>query len=91
MAQVQVSGGYKQLSATANCSPNPCNMLGVFCSSASGTPSVTIYDSATTTTTTKIVDTFTPVAGTWYPFPAACSNGLYVVIAATTSITVFYD
>jgi hypothetical protein len=53
-------------------------------------PSSTGYDDAATGTTTKLVDTFTPVAGTWYPMPFAFSKGLNVVIGGTVSATVGY-
>ena len=59
------TGGYKQISATGNVSAYPCKVVGIFVSAASGTPTITVYDSATTTTTAKVVDTFTPVAATW--------------------------
>ena len=80
----------KQLSASANVKASSGSLIGIFCSSASGSPTITIYDDAASGTTTKIVDTFTPVAGTFYRLPCSYANGLNVVIAATTSITVFY-
>lgn len=84
------AGGYKQISATGNVSAYPVKIVGLFVSAASGTPTVTIYDSATTTTSTKVVDTFTPVAATFYPIPAATSAGLYIVLGGTVSATVIY-
>ena len=84
------TGGYKQLLATANVSAYPCKLVGIFVSAASATPTITVYDSATTTTTAKVVDTFTPAAATWYTIPAATAAGLYVVIGGTVSATVIY-
>lgn len=84
------AGGYKQISATGNVSAYPAKIVGIFVSSASSTPTITIYDSATTTTTAKVVDTFTPVAATFYPIPAATGAGIYVVIGGTVSATVIY-
>ena len=84
------TGGYKQISATGNVSAYPCKIVGIFVSAASSTPTITVYDSATTTTTAKIVDTFTPAAATFYPIPAASAAGLYVVIGGTVSATVIY-
>lgn len=82
-------GGFKQLSATTNICAAPVNLLGVFCSSSTvGT--LTVYDDAATGTTTKAVDTFTMVAGTWYPIPISTSKGLYFVIGGTTSITAVF-
>ena len=83
-------GGYKQISATGNVSAYPTKLVGFFVSAASGTPTITVYDSATTTTTAKIVDTFTPVAATWYAMPMSTSAGLYVVIGGTVSATVVF-
>ena len=84
------TGGYKQISATGNVSAYPAKIVGIFVSAASSTPTITVYDSATTTTTAKVVDTFTPVAATWYTIPAATSAGIYVVIGGTVSATVIY-
>jgi hypothetical protein len=79
-----------QISSSTNIKPSSGSLLGIFVSSASGSPTVAVYDSATTTTTAKLVDTFTPVAGSFYRLPLSFANGLYVAIGATTSITVFY-
>ena len=84
------TGGYKQISAPGNVSAYPAKIVGIFVSAASSTPTITVYDSATTTTTDKVVYTFTPVAATWYPIPASTSAGLYVVIGGTVSATVIY-
>mgnify|MGYP003704934785 CR=1 FL=1 len=83
-------GGYKVISATGNVAPIAKKMLGIFVSAASSTPTITVYDSATTTTTAKVVDTFTPVAATFYPIPAATGAGIYVVIGGTVSATIIY-
>ena len=83
-------GGYKQISATGNVAPISKKMVGIFVSAASSTPTITIYDSATTTTTAKVVDTFTPVAATWYTIPVAFASGIYVVVGGTVSATVVY-
>lgn len=88
MTIVNEAYSYKQISATTNVRPVSGVLGGIFVSAASATPTITVYDSATTTTTTKIVDTFTPVAGTYYPLPFSLSNGCYVVISGTVSCTV---
>lgn len=84
------TGGYKQITATGNVSAYPCKLVGIFVSAATSTPTITVYDSATTTTTAPVVTVFTPTAGTWYTIPAATSAGLYVVIGGTVSATVIY-
>jgi hypothetical protein len=85
-----ITGGYKQITATGNVAPIASDLLGIFVSAASGTPTITVYDSATTTTTAPIVSVFTPVAATYYTIPASASSGIYVVISGTVSATVFF-
>jgi hypothetical protein len=84
------AGGYKQIAATANVSPIPATLLGIFVSAATTTPTITVYDDAGTGTTTKMVDTFTPTAGTWYQIPASASKGIYMVFSGTVSATVVF-
>jgi nitrogenase subunit NifH len=86
----QYVGGYKQITATGNVSPIGCKLLGIFVSSSTlGT--VTIYDSATTTTSTKVVDTTVALTGgTWIPIPVAFASGIYIVVGGTLSATVVY-
>ena len=81
-------GGYHQITATGNIVPYSTSMLGIFVSAASATPTITIYDSATTTTSTTVVSVFTPVSATWYPIPVSVGAGLYIVISGTVSATV---
>lgn len=63
---------------------------GIFVSAASVTPTITVYNN-TAGSGTKILDTFTPVAGTFYDVPNCIfDTGLYVTISGTVSCTVFY-
>ncbi len=83
---------YAQISATTNVSGATNGYLGgIFVSSVSGSPTITVYDEATSGTTTKLIDTFTPVAATWYPMPAHFRAGCNVVIGATVSCTVMFN
>jgi ABC-type nitrate/sulfonate/bicarbonate transport system substrate-binding protein len=69
-------------------------LKGIFVSAASGTPTITVYDSAAATTTTTLLGVFTPVAATSYILPlegAYAKNGIYVVIGGTVSATVLYE
>ena len=80
---------YKQIAASANCKADQGALRGIFVSAASATPTITVYDSATTTTTVPIVTVFTPAAATFYSMgDLAFSNGCYVVISGTVSCTV---
>lgn len=85
------TAGYKaNISATGNVSPRACDILGIFVSAASATPTIALYDSATTTTSDPIVTTFTPAAATFYPIPASTESGAYIVISGTVNCTVFF-
>lgn len=77
---------YTQISATTQIKTGAGVTAGIFVSAASATPTITVYDD--TGTTTKIVDTFTPVAATWYTLPFAFGTGLRVVISGTVSCSV---
>ncbi len=86
---------YKQISASANIKTMPGKFKGIFVSAASATPTITVYDSAATSTSDpKVLDTFTPVAATSYLLPldgAYTKTGIYVVIGGTVSATVIFE
>jgi len=65
-------------------------LLGIFVASASATPTITIYDQ-TSAAVPILVNTFTPIAGTWYPLPFAFATGLYVAISGTVDCTVSFS
>jgi hypothetical protein len=79
---------YEQISSSTNVQKRSCVIGGIFVSSASSTPTITVYDSETTTTTTKVIDTFTPVGAQFYPIAASLTAGCYVAISGTVSCTV---
>lgn len=81
---------YKQVAASGNVCANDGILGGIFVSAASATPTITLYDDAGTGTATKIVDTFTPTPGTYYPMPFGFAKGLNVVIGGTVSAIVGY-
>jgi hypothetical protein len=85
---------YTQIDATANIKPSAGKLIGIMVTAASSTPTITVYDSAATTTTTPIFKVFTPTAGTAYNFGVNgiyANNGIYIVISGTVSATVYYD
>lgn len=84
------AGSAKQISASGNVLAYGCNLLGFFVSAASATPTITVFDSVDTQQVNKIVDTFTPIAGTWYPIPVQLQKGLNIVIGGTVSATVVF-
>ena len=81
------------LDATALVKSAPAKLKGIFVSAASSTPLITVYDTQTSGTSVKVLDTFTPVAGTNYNFYDGLNtaNGIYVVISGTVKCTVYYE
>ena len=82
------------ITATANLKPSFGKLKGIFVSSASSTPTITIYDSAAATTTKTLIGVFTPVSATNYFFPAdglQFNDGLYIVISGTVAATVSFE
>lgn len=82
------------ITATANLKPSFGKLKGIFVSSASSTPTITIYDSAAATTTKTLIGVFTPVSATSYFFPVdglQFNNGLYIVISGTVAATVSFE
>ena len=85
---------YKQLAATNQTKVGAGKLKGIFVSAASGSPTMTIYDTKNAGTSIKIIDTFIPVAATMYNFGADgifFNDGLYFVIANTVSWTAIYE
>lgn len=85
---------YTQTDATANIKSSAGKLIGIMVTAASGTPTITVYDSAAATTTTPIFKVFTPTAATAYNFGVNgiyANKGIYIVISGTVSATVYYD
>lgn len=87
-AAVAQFGTYSQITATTTILSKPGQLLGIFVASASATPTIQVLDGAGGAT---VVDTFTPVAATWYPMPIRTNAGLRVVISGTVDCTVVYN
>lgn len=85
---------YTYISASANIKPMAGKLKGIFVSSASSTPTITVYDSAAATTTNTILGTFTPAAATSYILPldgAYAKDGIYVAISGTVTATIIWE
>lgn len=65
-------------------------MFGIFVASASASPTIAVLD-GNTSSGTVMVNTFTPVAGTYYPIPGLFQTGLFVTIGGTVDCTVFWE
>lgn len=87
---------YKQISSTTQIKQGAGKLKGIFVSSVSGSPTITVYDELQGGTTRVMLNTFTPAAATMYPISGDdngvfFTNGLYVVIAATVECTFMYE
>lgn len=80
------NGAFKLLTAGALVRTGPWQMLGLFVSQASATPTVEVYNALTSGTATCIAQ-FTPVAGTWYSMPVSGAIGLTVALGGTVQGT----
>ena len=85
---VSETGTYKNISASALVFTGACDLLGIFVAS-SAAATVLVYDQ-TSAAVPIVANTFTAIAGTFYPIPAHCGNGIYVTITGTADMTVFY-
>ena len=88
-ANIQIAGQYKQLTASANCSPVPACIFGILCSTNTN-GKVTLYDDPATGTSTPITGAITLTASTYIPLPISTTKGLYAVLTGTTNITIVY-
>lgn len=83
MAFVSESCNYKNITATTTIYTGDGAILGIFVASVSGSPTIKVSDGTGT-----IVNTFTPVAATWYTLPFRFQTSLIVAIASTVDCTV---
>jgi hypothetical protein len=85
---------YTYITASKQIKVGAGKLKGIFVSSASSTPTITIYDVQTGTATT-MVGVFTPVGATYYPMGnydgAYFNQGLNVVLGGTVAATVIYE
>lgn len=81
---------YKNLAASGQVSAKPGKLLGIFVAQASATPTIKVWDSAAGSGAV-LVNTFTPIAGTWYAMPFKCAVGCFVTISGTVDCTVSFQ
>jgi hypothetical protein len=80
MAVVQEVYGYYPFTATGNVFPRAGAMAGITISTAGN---LTVYDSATTTTTTPILAITAVTAGQYVALPCGLASGCYIVATCT--------
>ncbi len=86
MTPVSESGNYTNLTSTTTVTTSPGALLGIWVSSASGSPTIKVQDGSAT-----MANTFTPVAATWYPLPFRFGTSLVITIANTVDCTVSWS
>lgn len=89
MNLVSEAGNATNLSASAQILAGKGYLLGIFVASASSSPTIKVWDSLSATGGI-LANTFTPVAGTFYPMPFIVGTGIYVTISGTVDCTVSY-
>lgn len=85
---------YTAITATTQIKRDAGKLNGIFVSSASGTPTITVYDSFSSSTSDPVVlATFTPTGNTMHNFFQGLytNKGIYVVIGGTVSATISYE
>ena len=85
---------YTAITSTTQIKRDAGKLNGIFVSSASGTPTITVYDSFSSSTSDPVViATFTPTANTMHNFFQGLytNKGIYVVIGGTVSATISYE
>lgn len=87
MESVILTSNPKRLAASGAAWNGPGALAGIFVASTSGSPTIQVFDSLAGSGAI-LVNTFTPVAATWYPMPFLFSVGCFVVIGGTVDCTV---
>jgi hypothetical protein len=85
---------YTAITATAQIKRDAGKLNGIFVSSASSTPTITVYDSSASSASDPVVlATFTPTGNTMHNFFQGLfvNKGIYIVISGTVSATISYE
>lgn len=83
---VTESQNFKNITATTTLYTGAGGLLGIFVASASSSPTIKVQNGTNT-----LVNTFTPVAATFYPMPGCFNTSLVVTIGGTVDCTVFWS
>jgi hypothetical protein len=85
---------YAAITATSQIKTSAGKINGIFVSSASSTPTITVYDSFKSSNSDPVVlATFTPTGNTnlnFYP-GLYVNKGIYVVISGVASVTIAFE
>lgn len=75
---------YKNFTSTTTIALPNLKLLGIFCASSTG-GTIKVQDGSNT-----VVNTFTAVAGTFYPMPSELQTSLVLTVVGTLDATAFY-
>jgi len=85
---------YAAISATTQIKTSAGKINGIFVSSASSTPTITVYDSFKSSASDPVIlATFTPTGNTMHNFYQGLytNKGIYVVISGTVAATISFE
>lgn len=88
-----MASAYKNFTADTLIKDGAGKITGIFVAAASATPTLKLWD-ATSAAAPVLINTFTPVAATYYPMPdggVTFTRGLFADIGGTVDITIFYE
>ena len=81
---------FMRLTASGQVKPVAGRIFGILVTAATSTPTIKVWNDPASTGDV-LANTFTPVAGTFYPFMGAeFTNGCYISIGGTVDLTVFF-
>lgn len=89
-AQVTEGGVPVKFTTSAVMRTGGTNLLGLFVSGASSTPTIEVLNAVTSGTGTAFA-VFTPVAGTFYPMPASLATGLTILTSGSVTGTAIFS
>ena len=84
---------YRNFTADTLIKEREGKLKGIFVAAASAVPTLKLWDSADASGAV-LINTFTPVAATYYPMPddgVQFTKGLFADIGGTVDITIFYE
>lgn len=88
LAPVSESCSYRNMSVSTLVEDGVGGLLGIFVASEAG-GTIKVWDN-NAASGAVIVNTFSPLAGTFYPIPARFNVGCYVEITGVCDLTAFY-
>lgn len=89
-SQVTESGAPVKFTTSSVLRTGATNLLGLFVSSCSATPTIEVLNAVTSGTGTAF-SVFTPVAGTFYPMPASFPAGLTILTSGSVTGTAIFS